>query len=44
MNQLAIPIKGRRIRPIMGHTRHYKRMIITLQPGYSIPPLRKKIT
>nr|YP_009670743.1 ribosomal protein L23 [Passiflora tenuiloba]YP_009670757.1 ribosomal protein L23 [Passiflora tenuiloba]QCX30026.1 ribosomal protein L23 [Passiflora tenuiloba]QCX30027.1 ribosomal protein L23 [Passiflora tenuiloba] len=29
--------KGRRMRPIMGHTMHYKRMIITLQPGYSIP-------
>ncbi|MBA0809404.1 hypothetical protein Gohar_025062 [Gossypium harknessii] len=28
----------------MGHTMHYKRMIITLQPGYSIPPLRMKRT
>nr|YP_010941952.1 ribosomal protein L2 [Persicaria hastatosagittata]YP_010941974.1 ribosomal protein L2 [Persicaria hastatosagittata]WLS52154.1 ribosomal protein L2 [Persicaria hastatosagittata]WLS52176.1 ribosomal protein L2 [Persicaria hastatosagittata] len=28
----------------MGHTTHYRRMIITLQPGYSIPPLRKKRT
>ena len=35
---------GRRMRPIMGHTMHYRCMIITLQPGYSIPPLRKKIT
>ncbi|TYH91269.1 hypothetical protein ES332_A13G106100v1 [Gossypium tomentosum] len=26
--------------PIMGHTMHYRRMIITLQLGYSIPPLR----
>nr|YP_010121418.1 ribosomal protein L23 [Isolepis setacea]YP_010121442.1 ribosomal protein L23 [Isolepis setacea]QRE78415.1 ribosomal protein L23 [Isolepis setacea]QRE78439.1 ribosomal protein L23 [Isolepis setacea]ULQ66412.1 ribosomal protein L23 [Isolepis setacea]ULQ66435.1 ribosomal protein L23 [Isolepis setacea] len=25
--------------PIMGHTMHYRRMIITLRPGYSIPPL-----
>jgi len=30
--------------PIMGHTMHYRRMIITLQPGYSIPPLIEKIT
>ncbi|PHT77835.1 50S ribosomal protein L23, chloroplastic [Capsicum annuum] len=28
----------------MGYTMHYKRMIITLQPGYSIPTLRKKRT
>nr|YP_009670556.1 ribosomal protein L23 [Passiflora suberosa]YP_009670570.1 ribosomal protein L23 [Passiflora suberosa]QCX29836.1 ribosomal protein L23 [Passiflora suberosa]QCX29837.1 ribosomal protein L23 [Passiflora suberosa] len=34
--------KGRRMRPIMGHTMHYKRMIITLQPGYSIPSLNKE--
>nr|YP_010575853.1 ribosomal protein L23 [Iris austrotschatkalica]YP_010575873.1 ribosomal protein L23 [Iris austrotschatkalica]YP_010575940.1 ribosomal protein L23 [Iris pseudocapnoides]YP_010575960.1 ribosomal protein L23 [Iris pseudocapnoides]YP_010576027.1 ribosomal protein L23 [Iris victoris]YP_010576047.1 ribosomal protein L23 [Iris victoris]UEK24496.1 ribosomal protein L23 [Iris hippolyti]UEK24516.1 ribosomal protein L23 [Iris hippolyti]UZN43086.1 ribosomal protein L23 [Iris austrotschatkalica]UZN4 len=30
--------------PGMGHTMHYKRMIITLQPGYSIPPLIEKRT
>ncbi|KAG5626516.1 hypothetical protein H5410_011734 [Solanum commersonii] len=36
--------KSRRMGPIMGHTMHYRRMIITLQPGYSIPPLRKKRT
>nr|YP_010007047.1 ribosomal protein L23 [Passiflora haematostigma]YP_010007508.1 ribosomal protein L23 [Passiflora rhamnifolia]QNR05814.1 ribosomal protein L23 [Passiflora haematostigma]QNR06351.1 ribosomal protein L23 [Passiflora rhamnifolia] len=36
-----LPRKGRRMRPIMGHTMHYRRMIITLQPGYSIPPLLK---
>jgi len=30
--------------PIMGHTMHYRRMIITLQPPYSITPLRKKRT
>nr|QHN54985.1 ribosomal protein L23 [Anchomanes hookeri] len=23
----------------MGHTMHYRRIIITLQPSYSIPPL-----
>ncbi|KAK4721703.1 hypothetical protein R3W88_011936 [Solanum pinnatisectum] len=32
---------SRKMGPIMGHTIHYRRMIITLQPGYSIPPLRK---
>ncbi|KAK9661733.1 hypothetical protein RND81_O092400 [Saponaria officinalis] len=36
--------KGRRMGPIMEHTMHYRRMIITLQSGYSIPPFRKKIT
>ena len=41
MNSHRLPGKGRRMRPIMGHT---MRMIITLQPGYSIPPLRKKRT
>ncbi|XLS51231.1 hypothetical protein HN51_011908, partial [Arachis hypogaea] len=25
-------LKGRRMRPIMGHTMHYRRIIITLQP------------
>nr|YP_009319433.1 ribosomal protein L23 [Opisthocentra clidemioides]YP_009319453.1 ribosomal protein L23 [Opisthocentra clidemioides]YP_009416902.1 ribosomal protein L23 [Barthea barthei]YP_009416920.1 ribosomal protein L23 [Barthea barthei]YP_009433657.1 ribosomal protein L23 [Tigridiopalma magnifica]YP_009433677.1 ribosomal protein L23 [Tigridiopalma magnifica]YP_009737618.1 ribosomal protein L23 [Blastus pauciflorus]YP_009737638.1 ribosomal protein L23 [Blastus pauciflorus]YP_010200710.1 ribosomal prot len=42
MNSHRLPGKGRRMGPIMGHTMHYRRMIITLQPGYSIPPLRKK--
>lgn len=42
MNSHQLPGKGRRMRPIMGL--HYRRMIITLQPGYSIPPLRKKRT
>uniref|UniRef100_A0A3Q7I4J1 Uncharacterized protein n=1 Tax=Solanum lycopersicum TaxID=4081 RepID=A0A3Q7I4J1_SOLLC len=28
--------------PIMGHTMKYRRMIIMLQSGYFIPPLRKK--
>ncbi|TYI56752.1 hypothetical protein E1A91_D11G233200v1 [Gossypium mustelinum] len=44
MNSHRLPRKGRRMRPIMGHTMHYMRMIITLQPGYSIPPLRTKRT
>ncbi|KAK8301620.1 hypothetical protein V6Z11_D04G032000 [Gossypium hirsutum] len=30
--------------PITRHTMHYRRMIITLQPSYSIPPLRTKRT
>nr|YP_009269932.1 ribosomal protein L23 [Neottia acuminata]ANT72839.1 ribosomal protein L23 [Neottia acuminata] len=41
MNSNRLPRKGR---TIMGHTLHYRRMIITLQPGYSIPPLIKKRT
>ena len=46
MNSHRLPRKGRRrrMRPIIGHTMHYKRMIITLQPGYSIPPLIEKRT
>ena len=44
MNSHRLPRKGRRMGPIMGHTMPYRRMIITLQPGYSIPPLRKKRT
>nr|YP_010507679.1 ribosomal protein L23 [Talinum fruticosum]YP_010507699.1 ribosomal protein L23 [Talinum fruticosum]UXG55636.1 ribosomal protein L23 [Talinum fruticosum]UXG55656.1 ribosomal protein L23 [Talinum fruticosum] len=44
MNSHRLPRKGRRMGPIMGHTMHYRRMIITLQSGYSIPPLRKKRT
>nr|YP_010475789.1 ribosomal protein L23 [Corydalis retingensis]YP_010475806.1 ribosomal protein L23 [Corydalis retingensis]UVH70076.1 ribosomal protein L23 [Corydalis retingensis]UVH70093.1 ribosomal protein L23 [Corydalis retingensis] len=39
MNSHRLPGKGRRMGPIRGHTMHYRRMIITLQPGYSIPPL-----
>nr|UFI07851.1 ribosomal protein L23 [Arceuthobium bicarinatum] len=35
------PVKGRRVGR-MGHTMHYRRMRITLQPGHSIPPLREK--
>nr|YP_010510745.1 ribosomal protein L23 [Echium plantagineum]YP_010510765.1 ribosomal protein L23 [Echium plantagineum]UHA56124.1 ribosomal protein L23 [Echium plantagineum]UHA56144.1 ribosomal protein L23 [Echium plantagineum] len=44
MKSHRLPVKGRRMGPIMGHTMHYRRMIITLQPGYSIPPLTKKRT
>ena len=44
MNSHRLPGKGRRMGPIMGHTMHYRRMIITLQPGYYIPPLTKKRT
>ncbi|KAL3627931.1 60S ribosomal protein L2 [Orobanche gracilis] len=32
MNSHRLPGKGRRMGPIMGHTMHYRRMIITLQP------------
>ncbi|KAJ0099274.1 hypothetical protein Patl1_20906 [Pistacia atlantica] len=42
MNSHQLPGKGRRMGPIMGHTMHYRRMIITLQPGYSIPPFARK--
>ena len=44
MNNHRLSGKGRRMRPIMGHTMHYRRMIITFQPCYFIPPLRKKRT
>nr|YP_009975144.1 ribosomal protein L23 [Drypetes diopa]QNK04486.1 ribosomal protein L23 [Drypetes diopa] len=40
MNSHRLPGKVRRKKPIMGHTMHYRRMIITLHPGYSIPPLK----
>uniref|UniRef100_UPI0030FEB8A3 ribosomal protein L23 n=1 Tax=Dactylicapnos lichiangensis TaxID=54434 RepID=UPI0030FEB8A3 len=39
MTSHRLPGKGRRMGPMMGQTMHYRRMIITLQPGYSIPPL-----
>ncbi|KAK8327001.1 hypothetical protein V6Z12_A11G154000, partial [Gossypium hirsutum] len=32
MNSHRLLGKGRRMGPIMGHTMHYRRMIITLQP------------
>nr|QVV24253.1 ribosomal protein L23 [Alpinia galanga]QVV24277.1 ribosomal protein L23 [Alpinia galanga] len=44
MNSHRLPGKGRRRGPIMGHTMHYRRMIITLESGYSIPPLIEKRT
>ncbi|CAN6454619.1 unnamed protein product [Victoria cruziana] len=44
MNSHRLPGKGRRMGPIMQHTMHYRRMIITLQPHYSIPPLIEKKT
>ncbi|KAL9379642.1 hypothetical protein Peur_028124 [Populus x canadensis] len=44
MNNHRLLGKGRRMRHIMGHTMHYIRIIITLQLGYYIPPLRKKRT
>ncbi|MBA0607342.1 hypothetical protein Godav_019663, partial [Gossypium davidsonii] len=31
MNSLRLPRKGKRMRPIMGHTMHYRRMIIMVQ-------------
>jgi len=34
--------KKKRIGPIIGHSVRYKRMIITLQPGYSIPLFSNK--
>nr|ADD30258.1 ribosomal protein L23 [Gonopterodendron arboreum] len=42
VNSHRLPGKSRRMGPIMGHTMHYKRMIVTLPPGYYIPPLRRK--
>ncbi|KAE9584784.1 putative ribosomal protein L25/L23 [Lupinus albus] len=44
MNTNRLSVKGRSMRAIMGHTMHYRRMIITLKSVYSIPPLRKKRT
>uniref|UniRef100_A0A5P8FY46 Large ribosomal subunit protein uL23c n=2 Tax=Triplostegia TaxID=59179 RepID=A0A5P8FY46_9DIPS len=44
MNSHRLRGKGKRMGSIMGQTMHYRRMIITLQPGYSIPPFRKKRT
>ncbi|KAK3118706.1 hypothetical protein QOZ80_9BG0704760 [Eleusine coracana subsp. coracana] len=42
MNSHRLPRKGRRMGPIQGHTVHYRRMIINLQPGYSIPLLDRE--
>ncbi|MFQ6664064.1 hypothetical protein Gotur_031297 [Gossypium turneri] len=44
MNSHQLPRNGRRMGPIMRHTMHYRSMIVTLQPGYSILPLRMKRT
>nr|QCP68197.1 ribosomal protein L23 [Lanxangia paratsao-ko]QHD19862.1 ribosomal protein L23 [Lanxangia tsao-ko]QCP68217.1 ribosomal protein L23 [Lanxangia paratsao-ko]QHD19882.1 ribosomal protein L23 [Lanxangia tsao-ko]QHF17941.1 ribosomal protein L23 [Lanxangia tsao-ko] len=41
MNSHRLPGKGRRRGR---HTMHYRRMIITLESGYSIPPLIEKRT
>lgn len=42
INSHIPPIKKKRIGPIIGHLIQYKRMIITLQPGYSIPLFSNK--
>ncbi|KAG5606025.1 hypothetical protein H5410_027517 [Solanum commersonii] len=36
MNSHRLPGKSRRMGPIMGHTMHYRRMIITLQPDSQV--------
>jgi large subunit ribosomal protein L23 len=42
MNSHIPPRKKKKIGPIIGHSVHYKRMIITLQTGYSIPLFSNK--
>nr|YP_009732821.1 ribosomal protein L23 [Buxbaumia aphylla]QHU77163.1 ribosomal protein L23 [Buxbaumia aphylla] len=42
MNSHIPPEKKKKIGPIIGHSRRYKRMIITLQSGYSIPLFSNK--
>jgi large subunit ribosomal protein L23 len=42
VNSHRLPGKGRRMGPILGYTMHCRRMIITLQPGYSIPLLDRE--
>nr|YP_010370722.1 ribosomal protein L23 [Stipa klimesii]YP_010370809.1 ribosomal protein L23 [Stipa penicillata]UOW79401.1 ribosomal protein L23 [Stipa klimesii]UOW79749.1 ribosomal protein L23 [Stipa penicillata] len=42
VNSYRLPGKGRRIGPILGHIMYYRRMIIPLQPGYSIPLLDRE--
>ena len=37
INSHILPKKKKKIGPIIGHSIRYKRMIITLQSGYSIP-------
>nr|YP_010372337.1 ribosomal protein L23 [Rhododendron latoucheae]YP_010372920.1 ribosomal protein L23 [Rhododendron huadingense]UOX29800.1 ribosomal protein L23 [Rhododendron latoucheae]UPH77695.1 ribosomal protein L23 [Rhododendron huadingense] len=41
MNSHRLPGKGKRTGRFMEHTMHYRRIIITLQRGYSILPLKK---
>ncbi|KAK8950199.1 hypothetical protein KSP40_PGU018421 [Platanthera guangdongensis] len=41
MNSHRLPVKGRRMGPIMGHTMHYRRMIITLQPDIGLLRIRR---
>nr|YP_009040984.1 ribosomal protein L23 [Tetraphis pellucida]AIB08458.1 ribosomal protein L23 [Tetraphis pellucida]QZJ47922.1 ribosomal protein L23 [Tetraphis pellucida] len=42
INSHIPPQKKKRIGPIIGHLTRYKRMIITLQSGYSIPLFSNK--
>ena len=42
MNSHIPPRKKKRIGPIIGHSIRYKRMIVTLQSGYSIPLFSNK--
>nr|YP_009920402.1 ribosomal protein L23 [Syntrichia filaris]QMQ99546.1 ribosomal protein L23 [Syntrichia filaris] len=42
INSHILPEKKKKVGPIIGHSVHYKRMIITLQPGYSIPLFSNK--
>ena len=42
INSHIPPKKKKKIGPIMGHSVRYKRMIITLQSGYSIPLFSNK--
>lgn len=42
INSHIPPEKRKRIGPIIGHSVRYKRMIITLQSGYSIPLFSNK--
>nr|YP_010188968.1 ribosomal protein L23 [Ptychomnion cygnisetum]QZJ47771.1 ribosomal protein L23 [Ptychomnion cygnisetum] len=42
MNSHIPPRKKKKIGPIIGHSIRYKRMIITLQSGYSIPLFSNK--
>nr|ASN79063.1 ribosomal protein L23 [Pityopus californicus] len=39
MNSHRLPVKRRRVK----HTMNFRRMIITIQPGYSILPLKSSL-